>query len=79
MNNDYRTNTLDAPVQHNRSASYVETPRLRSSTRPTEIKSGLKTATLMNNTSINSKERNSGLNGSNLMNNNSMNNYSKAV
>ena len=37
MNNDYRTKTLDTPVQHNRSETYVETPRMRSSTRPTEI------------------------------------------
>ena len=45
-----------------------------------ESNSGLKTATLMNNSSMNNtsmKERNSGLNGPNFMNNNSMNNYSK--
>ena len=77
MNNDYRTYTLDPPVQHNRSETYVETPRMRSSTRPTEIKSGLKTATLVNNKTMNSKESNSGLNRSILMNNNSMNNFFK--
>ena len=31
MNNNYRTYTLDPPVQHNRSETYVETPRMRSS------------------------------------------------
>ena len=57
MNNDYRTNTLDTPVQHNRSETYVETPRMRSSTCPLKIKSGLKTSALRNNKTMNNDYR----------------------
>ena len=73
MNNKYRTCTLDSPVQHNSS----ETPLMRSSTPPNEIKYDLKTATLMNNQTMNSKEINNGLNGSNLMNNITMENHTR--
>ena len=53
MNNDYRTYTLDPLVQHNRSETCVEIPRMRSSTCSLEIKSGLKISTLRNNKTMN--------------------------
>ena len=73
MNNEYRTCTLDSPIQYNSS----ETPHMRSSTPPNEIKCDLKTANLMNNKTMNSKEINNGLNGSNLMNNITMDNHTR--
>ena len=53
MNNNNRTYILDPPVQHNRS----RTPRMRSSTRSTAIKSSLKTATHRNNNTMNNDYR----------------------
>ena len=54
MNNKYRITIQDTPVQ-NTSKTYVETPRMRSSTCLSEIKSGLKTPTLRNKKSMNNK------------------------
>ena len=52
MNNKHRITIQDTPVQ-NTSKTYVETPRMRSSTCLSEIKSGLKTSTLRNNKTMN--------------------------
>ena len=54
MNNKYRITIQDTPVQ-NTSKTYVKTPRMRSSTCLSEIKSGLKTPTLRNKKSMNNK------------------------
>ena len=52
MNNKYRITIQDTPVQ-NTSKTYVETPRMRRSTRLSEIKSGLKESALSNNKTMN--------------------------
>ena len=56
MNNKYRITIQDTPVQ-NTSKSYVETPRMRRSTRLSEIKSGLKESALSNNKTMNNDYR----------------------
>ena len=52
MNNKYRITIQDTTVQ-NTSKTYVETPRMRSSTCPLNIKSGLMESPLSNNKSMN--------------------------
>ena len=56
MNNKYRITIQDTPVQ-NTSKTYVETPRMRRSTRLSEIKSGLKESALSNNKTMNNDYR----------------------
>ena len=56
MNNKYRITIQDTPVQ-NTTKTYVENPRMRSSTCLSEIKSGLMESALSNNKTMNNNYR----------------------